>query len=161
MLPLRKWSEESFKNFIRAFHQRFPAFKFVFTGRSDEFELTEKFIAQLQLIEAVNLCGKTEIRDVLTLYSCSKILLTSDSGPAHFASLTSVETIVLFGPETPVLYAPLSVRTHVMYEPPPCSPCYNVYNNRLSTCTNNICMQRISVEQVMKKVTTIINGIPA
>lgn len=155
VLPLRKWPEENYRNFILAFHQKFPTYKFVFTGRADEFELTANFISHLPVTGAVNLCGKTEMRDILTLYSSSKILLTTDSGPAHFASITSVQTIVLFGPETPVLYSPLSVRTHVMYEPPPCSPCYNVYNNRLSPCTNNICLQRISVNQVMAKANEI------
>jgi len=156
-LPLRKWPEANFKQFTEQFSARYPQFKLVFTGRADEEQLTAKFIASLN-ISAVNLCGKTELRDILTLYTQSKLLLTSDSGPGHFATLTPVHAIVLFGPETPVLYAPLSKRTHVMYNPPPCSPCYNVYNNRLSPCGNNICMQRITVDDVMKAARQIIEA---
>lgn len=155
-LPLRKWPAESYREFIYAFHQIFPSYKFIFTGRKDEYELTAGFMDNLQIPGTINLCGKTDLQDILTLYSCSKILLTSDSGPAHFAAITCIETIVLFGPETPVLYAPLSQRTHVIYEPPPCSPCYNVYNNRISACTNNICMQRISVDAVLQKAKEIL-----
>ena len=157
-LPLRKWPEENYKTFVQELSTRFPETKFVFTGRPDERELTGRFIASLNLKDAINLCGKTELKDILTLYSKSKLLLTSDSGPGHFATLTPVHAIVLFGPETPVLYAPLSKRTHVMYEPPPCSPCYNVYNNRLSPCNNNICMKRISVDQVMKAAEEILTS---
>ena len=29
-----------------------------------------------------------------------------------------------------------------------CSPCVSAYNHRRSPCTNNVCMQSISVEQV-------------
>lgn len=157
-LPLRKWPEENYKTFVQELSTRFPETKFVFTGRPDERELTERFIASLNLKDAINLCGKTELKDILTLYSQSKLLLTSDSGPGHFATLTPVHAIVLFGPETPVLYAPLSKRTHIMYEPPPCSPCYNVYNNRLSPCHNNICMQRISVHRVMSTAVEILTN---
>jgi ADP-heptose:LPS heptosyltransferase len=156
VLPLRRWPEEHYKTFIHQFKDRFPHYRIVFTGRGDEFALTENFIASLAITGAVNLCGKTELSDILTLYTQSKLLLTSDSGPAHFAVLTPVNTIVLFGPETPVLYAPLSKRTKVLYNPPPCSPCYNVYNNRLSACGNNICMQRISVSEVMKAAEEIL-----
>ena len=155
-LPLRKWPEENYKMFVQELNIRFPETKFIFTGRPDERELTQRFISSLNLKDSVNLCGKTELKDILTLYSQAKLLLTSDSGPGHFATLTPVHAIVLFGPETPVLYAPLSKRTHVMYEPPPCSPCYNVYNNRLSPCNNNICMKRISVDQVMKAAEEIL-----
>ncbi|MGZ4965384.1 MAG: glycosyltransferase family 9 protein, partial [Limisphaerales bacterium] len=50
----------------------------------------------------------------------------------------------LFGAQTPrnvALWAGLS-----------CSPCVNAYNNRQSTCRNNVCMQQISVDQVFNEV---------
>ncbi|MFN8321336.1 MAG: glycosyltransferase family 9 protein [Chitinophagales bacterium] len=156
LLPLRKWPKEHFGRLIVALKEEFPSAVFVFTGRADEFNLTQQFIDTLVLKGAINLCGKTQIRDILTLYSKSKLLITSDSGPAHFASLTTVHTLVMFGPETPALYAPLSARTHVFYQGLPCSPCYNVYNNRLSSCTNNICMQRITVESVLDKARQLL-----
>ncbi|GAB3313523.1 hypothetical protein GCM10027299_00640 [Larkinella ripae] len=155
VLPLRQWPARQFMTFIETVNRQFPGHLFVFTGRVDEQEKTDHLIQRVGLSSAVNLCGKTTLRDVLTLYSCSKLLLTSDSGPAHFAAMTSVHTIVLFGPETPALYAPLSARTHVIYNALPCSPCYNVYNNRLSSCPANLCMQTISVDQVMQTVTRI------
>lgn len=33
-----------------------------------------------------------------------------------------------------------------------CSPCVSAVNNRQSACTNNVCMQRISIEQVFDAV---------
>ena len=44
------------------------------------------------------------MRELLTLYTLADVLVTNDSGPAHFASLTPVHTVVLFGPETPLLF---------------------------------------------------------
>lgn len=157
-LPLRKWPETYYQQFIALFRKKFPEFIFVFTGRSDEEELTERFIATAGITNRVNLCGRTELRDILTLYSKAKLLLTSDSGPAHLATLTTVSTIVLFGPETPALYAPLSDRTKVFYSGLVCSPCFNVYNNRQSPCVNNVCMQTILVEQVMQATCEILQS---
>lgn len=158
-LPLRKWPAENYRKFILQFNERFPGHQFVFTGREDEYTLTEEFIRSLSLSNTVNLCGKTHLRDVLTLYSKSKLLLTSDSGPAHFSTLTDINTIVLFGPETPVLYGPLSEKAKVLYLSLPCSPCFNVYNNRLSPCRDNVCLKRITVEQVMEAAQKIFAGV--
>ena len=41
------------------------------------------------------------------LYTLSELLITNDSGPAHFASMTPITVITLFGPETPLLFRAL------------------------------------------------------
>ena len=42
---------------------------------------------------------------LMVLYTMCEILVTNDSGPAHFASLTPINVVTLFGPETPDLFA--------------------------------------------------------
>lgn len=155
-LPLRQWAPDNYPLIVRSIQQQFPNACFIFTGRADEHEPTDKFIAAHALTNTRNMCGKTDITDLLTLYSISQLLVCSDSGPGHFASITSVSTIVLFGPETPVLYAPKSPHTHIIYKAIACSPCYNVYNNRLSSCTNNICMKKITAEEVIEVCLSIL-----
>ena len=92
------------------------------------------------------------MEELLTLYSLSRALVTNDSGPAHFATLTSIQTLTLFGPETPRLFAANSPRSHTLWAGIACSPCVSAYNNRVSCCTNNLCMQAISVEQVLSRI---------
>jgi ADP-heptose:LPS heptosyltransferase len=82
----------------------------------------------------------------------AEVLVSNDSGPAHFATLTEVDVVVLFGPETPALFAATSPRTHVLWAGLACSPCINAFNDRVSPCTNNQCMQAITVEQVFAAV---------
>ena len=60
---------------------------------------------------AVSFAGQTTLRELLTLYTIADVLVTNDSGPAHFASLTPVHTVVLFGPETPRLFGSLAPAT--------------------------------------------------
>ena len=91
------------------------------------------------------------MEELLALYSLSRVLVTNDSGPAHFATLTSIQTLTLFGPETPKLFAANSPRSHTLWAGLACSPCVSAYNNRVTCCNDNQCMQRITVDQVFGK----------
>ncbi len=59
---------------------------------------------------------------------------------------------MLFGPETPRLFASLSPRTHPLWAGLVCSPCINAFNDRKSPCTNNVCMQELTVSRVFAEV---------
>ena len=98
------------------------------------------------------MAGKTTLRELLVLYCLADVLVTNDSGPAHFATLTSIRVITLFGPETPALFGARTPTARIIWKNLPCSPCVSAYNNRLSTCTNNLCMQEITVEEVFNAV---------
>jgi hypothetical protein len=60
-------------------------------------------------------------------------------------------TIVLFGPETPKLYEPLG-NSRAIYAGLACSPCVSAHNHRRTACTDNVCMQAITVEEVYAAV---------
>jgi ADP-heptose:LPS heptosyltransferase len=94
------------------------------------------------------MAGKTTLRQLMLLYCLADALVTNDSGPAHFATLTKIKVITLFGPETPVLFGANTPQSNIIYKNIPCSPCVSAYNNRQSTCKDNICIQRISVDEV-------------
>src|SRR6266540_995962 len=88
----------------------------------------------------------------------SAILVTNDSGPAHFASMTPIRVVTLFGPETPALFAARSPNATALWAGIACSPCVNAYNNRQSVCRNNVCMQAITVYDVFKEVSSIYDS---
>lgn len=99
----------------------------------------------------VDLIGKTSVKELIDLCSIAHLLISHDSGVANLASLTSIKTIVLFGPETPVLYAPLNSNMIIIYKNFACSPCFSAYNHRNSICRNNLCLQAISADEVYEK----------
>ena len=74
-------------------------------------------------------------------------MLSNDSGPPHFASVTGMPTYVFFGPETPKLYGTLGTTTPI-YAGLACSPCVSASNHRKTACTDNVCLQVITPEQV-------------
>lgn len=101
--------------------------------------------------------GRTTLRDLLTLYGIASVTISNDSGPCHFASLTQIPVVALFGPETPQLYGPVGENKVSISANLACSPCVNMLNHRFSPCTDNQCMKQIAVDRVYREVTRILS----
>ena len=156
LLPLRKWPSQNFRDLAKRLLDDDATATLVLTGAPSEQAAADALRAELQSPRVLSVAGQTTLRELLTLYSLADVLVTNDSGPAHFASLTPVQTVVLFGPETPRLFAPRSATTRVIWKELACSPCVNVFNHRLSPCRNNVCMQTITVDEVFAAVRSAI-----
>ena len=105
----------------------------------------------------LNLAGHTTLTDLVELFTIGSVLITNDSGPAHFAALTDIPIIVFFGPETPSLYKPLSERCTVMYSDFACSPCVSSFNQKSSSCENNLCLKSIGIDEVSRVVKRVLS----
>ena len=112
-------------------------------------------LAQQGAWRCLSLVGRTTLRQLLVLYGLAEVLVTNDSGPAHFAALTDIDTVVLFGPETPLLFAARGPRNHVLWAGIACSPCINALNNRQTACRDNVCMKTITVGKVFNEVARV------
>jgi ADP-heptose:LPS heptosyltransferase len=120
----------------------------VLTGAPDEADAARELTAKVASPRCVSVAGQTTLSQLLALFSISRVLVTNDSGPAHFATMTRINVVTLFGPETPQLFAARTPRNHVIWAGLPCSPCINAFNNRESRCRDNLCMQHITVDEV-------------
>ncbi len=152
LLPLRKWETARFGELARRILDSYPTARIVLTGAPSEQSIAESLSRSLASPRVISVAGQTSLRELLTLYTLADVLVTNDSGPGHFASLTPVHAIVLFGPETPRLFGPLAPATTVIWKELACSPCVSVFNHRLSPCRNNVCMQSITVDEVFDAV---------
>ncbi|GAB4177874.1 MAG: hypothetical protein Fur0032_18200 [Terrimicrobiaceae bacterium] len=152
MIPLRRWESARFVELARRILAEFPDTAIAFTGAPIEQTQADELAKQVGSPRCVCMAGRTSLDELFALYSHSTILVTNDSGPAHFASLTPARVIALFGPETPALFGPISEGSVALTAGLPCSPCVSAQNNRLSACKNNLCMQSISVDRVMEEV---------
>jgi ADP-heptose:LPS heptosyltransferase len=153
-LPVRRWPEERYADLAGLILRDFPNAGIFITGDKREAE-SAGCLAQ-KCPGAVSLAGELTLRELLVLYSGADCLVTSDSGPAHFASLTPVKSVVLFGPETPLLFAPLGENSVIIGTDLICSPCVGVYNQRNSPCPSAKCLKEISVQTVYEKVRQIL-----
>lgn len=111
----------------------------------------------------IDLTGYTRsIRELLMLFHAANLLITNDGGPGHFATLTPIQTMVFFGPETGKLYGPLGTRNVVLESAIACSPCLSAYNHRLTFCDgDNQCLKRIAPDPVLDQALQFLEAVPA
>jgi ADP-heptose:LPS heptosyltransferase len=106
----------------------------------------------------LDLAGQTTMTELLQLFDLAHVLVTNDSGPAHFAALTRIHVVVFFGPEIPERYRPLTASSDVIHTGYSCSPCIGPFNQRQSPCNDNLCLKSISVEDVARLVRSRLEG---
>lgn len=155
LLPLRKWETQRFIELGQRLLADDPAAVVAITGAPGEATAAAE-IAKSVGPRSISLAGHTTLRQLMVLYTMADVLVTNDSGPGHFSSMTNVDAVVLFGPETPKLFGPLGRHTHVIWGELSCSPCVNVLNHRFSPCKNNVCMRQITVDEVYNKVKEVL-----
>jgi ADP-heptose:LPS heptosyltransferase len=148
LVPLRRWPLQNYIELGRKLVKQYNAI-IVLTGVASEKAESEEVSQNIGSENVANLVGKTTLRQLLVLYSLCDLMITNDSGPSHFASVTDLPVVTLFGPETPRLYSALGKNRIALTAGLACSPCVSSYNHRASPCNDNICMKKISVEQVM------------
>jgi ADP-heptose:LPS heptosyltransferase len=158
LLPLRKWPAERYVSLACRLLDAFPEIYVGLTGGPDEVGPIEAIAREIGSPRCFSLAGKTTLRQLLVLYTLSELLVTNDSGPAHFAAMTQINTLTLFGPETPALFGARTPRAITIWQGLACSPCVNAYNNRQSSCTNNVCMQKITVDRVFDEASKVYRG---
>ncbi len=158
IFPLRKWPLDSFTRLCERLLIEQPHGWLVITGVASERKDAEFIRDRVQNPRCIDFTGQTSFRELLALYGIASLMITNDSGPAHFAALLSLPTIVLFGPETPRLYSPMGTRHKVMYSDFACSPCVSVYNSKKSPCTDNRCLKAIPSENVLQEALAMLHS---
>lgn len=147
LIPLRRWPRENFITLAGLVLEKYPDVIIMLTGTQAEHREIDSLANAVQNRRCINFAGQTDAGELTALYSLSKFMLTNDSGPAHFASVTHMPVYVLFGPETPKLYGPLGAMTPI-YSGLACSPCVSAANHRKSPCNDNVCLQVITPQNV-------------
>jgi ADP-heptose:LPS heptosyltransferase len=145
--PLRRLPLESFIELARLLLQDPDVFVLI-TGVASETPDAQRLCARVGSPRALDLTGRTTMRELLHLFDLAHVLVTNDSGPAHFAALTRIHVIVFFGPEVPERYRPLAASSDVVHTGYSCSPCIGPHNQRLSPCNDNQCLKSIDVREV-------------
>ncbi len=155
LLPLRRWPTERYVELAKRLLEHLPEARIVLTGAPDEAPQAEALVAEIGSDRCVSMAGKTSLRQLLVLYGLADIMVTNDSGPAHYATLTPIDVITIFGPETPAVFGARTASSHMMWAGLACSPCVNAFNDRQSACSHNVCMERITVDMVFTKVVEV------
>ena len=158
VLPERAWPASHYVAVARGLCRAGHAVGLI--GLREDAALAQTLCQQVASPLCVDLTGYTRsIRELLMLFHSTSLLITNDGGPGHFASLTPIQTMVFFGPETGRLYGPLGPRAQVFESGIACSPCLSAYNHRLTFCDgDNQCLKRIAPDPVLNQALTFLHN---
>jgi ADP-heptose:LPS heptosyltransferase len=148
IMPIRRWEDARFVELCQRLLGNYPQGCILLPGLVEEVEGVKRLCDAIGHARAINIAGQLNLRQFIGLLGRCDVLITTDSGPAHFAALTGIDIVVLFGSETPLLYGPLGDRAHTVYAGIACSPCLSAANMRVSLCQDNQCMKLITVDTV-------------
>lgn len=96
-----------------------------------------------------HLAGMTTLDELTGVLSLADLLIGCDSAGIHIAAAAGTPTVSIFGPSSPVNWAPRGRQHHIVCQPWSCVPC------RRKGCQDSEvsrCLQTLPVEAVMEKV---------
>ncbi|MCH9694659.1 MAG: lipopolysaccharide heptosyltransferase II [Gammaproteobacteria bacterium] len=98
---------------------------------------------------AINLCGKTQLADVVDLLALCEHAISNDSGLMHVAAAAGVHVQAIYGSSSPRFTPPLTDNKTIHYLDLECSPCFK----RKCPLQHLNCLQGIDPERVAKRLT--------
>jgi heptosyltransferase-2 len=94
---------------------------------------------------ALNVAGKTTVRELMALIKRCNFFITNDSGPMHIAAAFGVPLAAIFGPTDHTATSPWNSNSVVVRKDVGCSPC------KLRECpTDHRCMTAVTVDDVVE-----------
>jgi len=149
----RRWPVSNFANLADRLIGEFNT-KIVFTGLLNEGpEIKEVWKNIKNSSNAIDLSGKLNFRQYVSLIKISDLVVSADTAAVHLAAATNTPVAGLYGPNTPLLYGPWgNNRSLWFYKNLACSPCITNYNAKTTKCRHfdgrGACMKKITVEEV-------------
>jgi len=153
--PVKRWAADRFVAVGKYLHEKL-GLDVVITGA--DFERT----LGLQIAEgigagAVDLVGRTSIRQTIELLRGGAVLISNDSGPMHLAAAVKTPVVGIFGPTNPRKWRPWGQRVAVVTAQDVCeqAPCY--YLSSMRWCDAANCLGKITVEQVTAAIDEVLS----
>jgi len=140
---IKRWSKENFSSLSKKLLE--DGFQVILVG--DEADLAvAKYIEDECANKILNLCGKTNLRELGCLLGKTDLLITNDSAISHLASYLNLPVLAVFGPTNEEKYGPWPQKKAVVKKEIFCRPCEKAecYSENLA------CMSLIKVEDVFK-----------
>jgi len=160
LLPQRRWPHEHFAALVKRILATWPDVLVLITGAPEEAAEAAHLQSRVTDPRLVNFAGCQKLTELPVLYALAALMVTNDSGPGHFAAVSDMPVISLFGPETPALYGPLG-RGVSLSAGMACSPCVSASNHRKTACRDPLCMQVLMPARVFEQVRLMLENEPA
>lgn len=146
--PLKEWQLENWIKLIQLFRQE--GWEVLLTGRGKrERENCDQVAAQTG---AKNQCDQLNWQAFVRTIQEARLLVSVDSVAVHIAAASSTPSVVLFaGMSSPKMWLPPTPLCKGVTFPVSCFPCF-----QRKGCSEMTCIQKISVEDVYRKVRELL-----
>ncbi len=129
--------------------------KIIFTGAAKERELIDWILSRMKH-EALDLIGRTDLRQLAAILERSNVVISNSTGPMHLAVAVGTPTVAIFCPifsAGPIRWGPYGDGHEVILPPVPvCFKC------KPRNCPHYDCMEKIGVEQIVSKVRVVLGS---
>ncbi|MBF0607474.1 MAG: lipopolysaccharide heptosyltransferase I [Candidatus Magnetobacterium sp. LHC-1] len=136
----KQWEAEKFGQVAA----RLPVSSVVI-GSADDTEAAAVVVAH-SAGKAINLAGRTSLKDIVGIIGRARLMITNDTGPMHIAAALNVPVFAIFGPTDPKLTGPYGCSGCVFRTAIACSPC------RKKNCRTKKCLRDLSFQSVYETI---------
>jgi lipopolysaccharide heptosyltransferase I len=105
-----------------------------------------------QIPGAIDLTGKTNLRQLVALLDKADLVIGNDTGPLHIAAALNRPLVAMFGPTNPDFTGPFGRLDSVVRHPIECSPCFSRH------CSHRSCLEKLDASVVLDAVMKKFNG---
>jgi len=144
----RAWPVEHWKQLLKLLA---PTYHLVIIGGKGEEKFFDSLLPYPQSV--INLVGKSNLPELITIIRNAEAIITADTGPSHIASAVNTRTFALFGPSNPKGTGPYPTpfnAIHIISKNLECSPCNAT--ERIKACKDNQCMKQILPSDVYEAI---------
>jgi len=145
---LKRWGATSYAELGRELIKH-GLEKIVLVGGPDDSEVCAQVANLCSSDWLVNLCGQTQIFDIVPLCEHAELIIGNDTGTSHVASCTKTPMLVICGPTDPRRVKPVGDQIESIQAEDKCINCYK------KECRHSVyheCMATITVEMVIEKL---------
>ena len=143
------WQSHRFSSLADTIREELGA-EVVFTGSEGDKAAIEDILSGMKA-RALNLAGKTTLKQLAYLYQKCAVVISTDTGPMHVAAaMGSPVVVALFGPTSPSRTGPYGIKHRVIRAGVECGPCFK------KRCDHMSCMNKITVDMVFSTVKEVL-----
>lgn len=148
---VRRWPVDFYVRLADRLIER--GYQVVLMGGTGDYWVNEYFYER----PVINLIGKTNLLEMVGVFSGANCVVAHDSGPLHLASITKVPLVGLFGPTSANAVLSFSRPSTIALQNGnliSCSPCYD--GKSYASCASNDCLKSITVADVLFKIDLLL-----
>lgn len=148
----RRWKPEYFARTGSMLQKQYNA-KIILVWGPGEENYTKTILAGIS--SDAEMIPSTTLTEMSAIISGADLIITNDSSPKHIANALGVRSITIYGPTNPHVWNNIDfIKNPALRSDVPCIQC----EKRVCPQQNHICMESLTPDIVLKKVSSIFNS---